>query len=102
ATSRETEKTHREGMKERGRRSPWVPEEARDAHLNDKGAPVSEEYSGRQIVGIDLHRRRSVLVRMTEAGQRLETIRISNDPEYLRQVMARAGEHGRSKIMWWR
>ena len=39
-----------------------------------------------------MHRRRSVLVRMTEAGQTLETVRISNDPEYLRQVMARAGE----------
>jgi hypothetical protein len=34
-----------------------------------------------------------VLVRMTEAGERLETVRISNDPEYLGQVMARAGEH---------
>jgi transposase len=53
---------------------------------------VSESYEGRQIVGMDLHRRRSVLVRMTETGQRLETVRISNDPEYLRQVMARAGE----------
>jgi transposase len=53
---------------------------------------VSESYEGRQIVGIDLHRRRSVLVRMTETGERLETVRISNDPEYLRQVMARAGE----------
>jgi transposase len=29
---------------------------------------------------------------MTEAGETLETVRISNDPEYLRQVMARAGE----------
>jgi transposase len=29
---------------------------------------------------------------MTETGQRLETVRISNDPEYLRAVMARAGE----------
>jgi hypothetical protein len=56
-------------------------------------APVSASYEGRQFVGIDLHRRRSVLVRMTEAGERLETVRISNDPEYLRQVMARAGEH---------
>lgn len=55
-------------------------------------APVSEGYAGRQIVGIDLHRRRSVPVRMTEAGERLETVRISDDPEYLRQVMARAGE----------
>jgi hypothetical protein len=28
---------------------------------------VSEVYSGRQFVGMDLHRRRSVLVRMTES-----------------------------------
>jgi transposase len=53
---------------------------------------VSAQYAGRQIVGMDLHRRRSVLVRMTETGERLETVRISNDPEYLRAVMARAGE----------
>ncbi|MHA6785939.1 IS110 family RNA-guided transposase [Pseudonocardia saturnea] len=53
---------------------------------------MSGAYEGRQIVGMDLHRRRSVLVRMTETGQQLETVRISNDPEYLRAVMARAGE----------
>ena len=53
---------------------------------------MSGAYEGRQFVGMDLHRRRSVLVRMTETGERLETVRISNDPEYLRQVMARAGE----------
>src|ERR1700704_2330674 len=41
---------------------------------------------------MDLHRRRSVLVRMTEAGERLETVRIVNDPERLAAVMARAGE----------
>jgi spore germination protein GerM len=57
-----------------------------------KEAPVSESYAGRQSVGIDLHRRRSVLVRMTEAGETLESVRISNDVDYLRQVMARAGE----------
>jgi hypothetical protein len=56
---------------------------------------VSEEYAGRQIVGIDLHRRRSVLVRMTEAGETLETTRISNDREYLGQVMARPGKRRR-------
>ena len=28
-----------------------------------------EDYDGRQVVGMDLHRRRSVLVRMTEDGQ---------------------------------
>jgi hypothetical protein len=53
---------------------------------------VSGAYEGRQIVGMDLHRRRSVLMRMTETRQQLETVRISNDPEYLRAVMARAGE----------
>ena len=53
---------------------------------------MSEQYAGRQIVGMDLHRRRSVLVRMTETGEMLETVRISNDPEYLRQVIERAGE----------
>jgi hypothetical protein len=41
---------------------------------------------------MDLHRRRSVLVRMTETGEALETMRIANDPEVLREVMARAGE----------
>jgi hypothetical protein len=53
---------------------------------------MSGAYEGRQIVGMDLHRRRSVLVRMTETGQHLETARISNDPDYLREVMTRAGE----------
>jgi transposase len=53
---------------------------------------VNEAYEGRQVVGIDVHRRRSVLVRMTETGQRLETVRIVNDPERLAAVMARAGE----------
>ena len=37
-----------------------------------------EAYDGRQIVGMDLRRRRSVLVRMTEDGRRLETARITN------------------------
>ena len=50
------------------------------------------EYAPCQFVGIDLHRKRSVLVRMDADGRRLETTQISNDPEYLRAVMARAGE----------
>ena len=53
---------------------------------------MSGAYEGRQVVGMDLHRRRSVLVRMTEAGEALETVRISNDPQVLREAMARAGE----------
>lgn len=53
------------------------PEAFSGAHLNDKGGPVSASYEGRQIVGMDVHRRRSVLVRMSETGERLETVRIS-------------------------
>jgi hypothetical protein len=54
---------------------------------------VSTQYEGKQYVGIDVHRRRSVLVRMAaESGEKLEAVRISNDPDYLRQVMERAGE----------
>lgn len=52
---------------------------------------MSESYEGRQYVGIDLHRRRSVIVRMTEAGEPLESVRITNGVEALRQVMSRAG-----------
>ncbi len=51
-----------------------------------------EAYSGKQFVGIDLHRRRSVIVRTTEGGEVLETVRIVNDVERLASVMARAGE----------
>ena len=50
-------------------------------------------YDGRQIVGIDLHRRRSVIVRMAaDTGQRLETVRIDNDPVALAEQLAKAGE----------
>jgi transposase len=50
------------------------------------------EYAGRQFVGIDLHRRRSVVVRMTDAGEALESVRILNDVESLDRVIARAGK----------
>lgn len=53
---------------------------------------MSESYAGRQVVGMDLHRRRSVLVRMTESGEHLETVRILNEPERLAEVFSRAGE----------
>jgi transposase len=59
---------------------------------------MTEAYDGRQVVGIDLHRRRSVLVRMTEDGRKLETVRITNSPAALRAVIARAGEHPRVVI----
>jgi hypothetical protein len=56
---------------------------------------MTESYDGRQVVGIDLHRRRSVIVRMTEDGRKLETVRITNSPAALRREIARAGEHPR-------
>jgi hypothetical protein len=54
---------------------------------------MSAEYDGPQIVGIDLHRRRSVIVRMDEAGNRLDTVRIDNDPMALAEQITKAGEH---------
>jgi transposase len=59
--------------------------QAREAHV--------EDYDGRQIVGMDLHRRRSVLVRMSEDGRKLGSARIANSPAALRQEIARAGKH---------
>jgi len=56
---------------------------------------MTEAYDGRQVVGMDLHRRRSVLVRMTEDGRKLETARIENSPAALRAVIARAGNNPR-------
>jgi transposase len=49
-------------------------------------------YAGTQFVGIDLHRRRSVIVRMTDAGEVLETTRIVNDADRLADVLRRAGQ----------
>ena len=46
-------------------------------------ALMTEDCDGREVVGMDLHRRRSVLVRMTPDGRKLETARISK--EYLQK-----------------
>ena len=51
---------------------------------------MQAEYDGRQIVGIDLHRRRTVIVRMTEAGDQLGCVRIDNDPLTLAAEIAKA------------
>jgi len=51
-----------------------------------------EGYAGQQFVGIDLHRRRSVIVRTTAAGEVLESVRVVNDVDRLTAVLARAGE----------
>jgi transposase len=46
---------------------------------------------GEQYVGIDLHRRRSVIVRMTPAGEVLQTVLVDNDPVALSLELAKAG-----------
>jgi transposase len=45
----------------------------------------------RQYVAIDLHRRRSVIVRMTKDGDKLGTVRIPNDPVAMSLEVAKAG-----------
>ena len=44
-----------------------------------------------QYVGIDLHRRRSVIVRMNDAGEVLAVTKVDNDPVQLSMVIAEAG-----------
>ncbi|MEV6946674.1 hypothetical protein AB0N07_32845, partial [Streptomyces sp. NPDC051172] len=53
----------------------------------------NQDYDGRQIVGMDLHRHRSVLVRMTESGERLGKARFDNSPAALTEQIAQAGVH---------
>ena len=52
---------------------------------------MDESYVGQQVVGLDLHRRRTVMVRMTEAGERLEAVRFVSDPAVLAKQIAKAG-----------
>ena len=52
---------------------------------------MNGDYDGRQYVGIDLHRRRSVIVRMTPEGEQLGWVRIDNDPVALGLELAKAG-----------
>ena len=45
----------------------------------------------RQYVGIDFHRRRSVIVRKNAAGEKLSSVRVPNDPFAIAAVVAEAG-----------
>ena len=47
---------------------------------------------GRQYVGIDLHRRRSVIVRMDQDGNKLSCVRLPNEPAEVAMEIAKAGE----------
>jgi transposase len=46
----------------------------------------------RQYVGIDFHRRRSVIVRLNSAGERLAVARVANDPFEFASAIAAAGD----------
>jgi transposase len=54
---------------------------------------VDTGYAGRQLVGLDLHRQRSVFVRMDEAGQRLGMARVVNNPYAFADQVEKMGEH---------
>src|SRR6266568_2629504 len=85
--------TQADAMKERSLPLPGGCWKLQSIRLHQaREAPV-EDYDGRQVVGMDLHRRRSVLVRMTEDGRRLGTAKITNSPAALRKEIARAGKH---------
>lgn len=45
----------------------------------------------RQYVGIDFHRRRSVIVRKNSAGEKLGSVRVANEPLAIAAVVAEAG-----------
>jgi transposase len=45
----------------------------------------------RQYVGIDFHRRRSVIVRKNAAGEKLGSVRVANDPLAIASAIADAG-----------
>ena len=51
-----------------------------------KGLRVQEQ----QYVGIDLHRRRSVIVRMNDAGEVLGVTKVVNDPVQMSMAIAEA------------
>jgi transposase len=46
---------------------------------------------GPQVVGLDLHRRRTVMVRMTPTGEQLEQVRFANSRAALAAQIAKAG-----------
>ena len=72
-----------------------------------------DEYGGKQFVGIDLHRRRSVMVRQSESGEQLSAVRQRSSRAGTaartgrRRSRGGAGSHlrlvpgGRRAARWW-
>ncbi len=90
----ETDRTKTKSPRESSRRpGPSVQSTlgvAKPTRKRQKETPVEQQT---QYVGIDLHRRRSVIVRRNQAGETLDTVRIDNDPVVLAAELAKAGEH---------
>lgn len=51
------------------------------------------QYDGNQVVRIDLHRQRSVIIRQTDTGEQLSAVRSVNDPASLALQLEKSGEH---------
>lgn len=56
--------------------------------LEEEEAPMGD----RQYVGIDFHRRRSVIVRLDGDGSKLAAVRVPNDPVEIAAAVAEGGE----------
>ena len=52
-----------------------------------------------QYVGIDLHRRRSVIVRMNDAGEVLGVTKVANDPVQMSMAVAEAGRNSPGSVL---
>jgi len=45
---------------------------------------------GKEYVGIDLHRRRSVIYRMDQAGEKIDSVRVDNEPSHFAKAVSTA------------
>jgi len=80
-------------MKGRGLRPREVSSDQDDTGgLTNQPSTEEEAPMERRYVGIDLHRRRSVIMTMDEAGEVLSSVRIPNDPVAMSLAVAEAGE----------
>jgi transposase len=73
------------------RREPSVQDTLEVAKPTRQRRKETKVEQQRQYVGIDLHRRRSVIVRMAEDGQVLGVEQVVNDPIELARAVAKAG-----------
>src|SRR5262249_1875688 len=61
--------------------------------VEEEEAPMERRY-----VGIDLHRRRSVIFIMNDAGEKLSCVRIANEPVRLLEEVSKAGDNAEGVV----